>query len=828
MKDFIDDYIITLTSRRASRIYDLLAESQLFKKDVEGLVNKLNDIRKNAPVIIKQEVPGGVIESSRFEGAFRDVHINVSDMYRTSNIIASILYNNAAILTSEIKMIEDELISMEKTINDYAFSLADGGFYDFVFTETFSDEVMKETFDFAIEDRDGTVFESDEQAVVNSASGVLTLSPHLTRSYSMTGVVIDSNCLGYATSNTGLQNALNDTVANGWRVAISSPRPISANIVGGTNGGAQILVELYLQNPSPCDTLILTPFSDLPTSILSMKIFSSLKDNKSFEVLESKIEIDKPTNFSFPMQSVAKVSMIISQPIYKRKSQTADKHETQFRMLNEVIKQEREDYKFIKGKDYKRNKKVQKYLFLRSEKRSSKYPVFFRSPTPNLDFDVATGPLTLDKMLFKRNAPEGPDALWRERSRSQTIIRKMIYQRLYPGNADVRTSRSVISRNSDFVGLNSPALNKELAGSRFNQNPDSVLTEPNFDPFTSSVDLGSETILNYEYDLGLRNIKIGTGISIFNGVYVSKTLPAPSDSGEVRIKVQDVNYQLAESLKDNPIVTSIEYSITNKSTPKLESDWIPILPSGSTSVRSERFFVDDSGFGKFRFPASTTDNINIYKNGNRLDFSKESSYYYSANRQSVLGLRLPTESILSSDILTCDYTPAGDATIVNFEDQGFSQSTLASAFDENGAGQTFYGTTQDRLITLSYEPYIDYDQIEEYGSYGVNGFTGTYQPITIQMANGTIAKNQTNYRGFTQNSLSDYADSSDVYYIHSGRNIVFNKEITDRFTVYYQYLPSNLRFKIVLRVNDIAFVTPNVDLIQVKSKIRKADSRKVF
>lgn len=828
MKDFIDDYITTLSSKRVSRIYDLLAESQLFKRDVEGLVNKLNDIRKNAPVVLKQEVPGSVIEASRFESSFRDVHINISDMYRTSNIIASVLYNNANILISEIKMIEDELISMEKTINDYAFSLADGGFYDFVFTETFSDEVMKETFDFTIEDRDGTAFEADEQAVVNSAAGVLTLSPHLTKTYGMTGSVIDSNCLGYATSNTGLQNALNDTVANGWRVAISSPRPISSNIAGGSNGGAQILIELYLQNPSPCDTLLVTPFSDLPTNILSIKIFSSLKDNQSFEVLSETTEVDKPTNFSFPMQSVAKVSMIITQPIYKRKAQLVDKHETQFRVLNEVIERERFDYKFIKGKDYKRNKKVQKYLFLRSEKRSSKYPVFFRSPTPNIDFDVATGPLTLDKMLFKRNSPEGPDSIWRERSKSQTIIRKMIYQRLFPSNVDVRTSRFVISRDADFAGNNVPALNVEFMGSRFNENPDSVLTEPNFDPFSTSVDLGSESILNYEYDLGLRNIKIGTGISIFNGVFVSKTLPAPSDSGEVRIKVQDVNYQIANSTKQNPIVTSIEYSVTNKSTPRSESDWIPILPSGYTNVVSERFFVDDSGFGKFRFPASVTDNINVYKNGNRLDFSRESSYYYSANRQSVLGLRLPTETILSSDILTCDYTPAGDATVVNFEDQGFSQSTLASAFDNNGAGQTFYGTTQDRSVALSYEPFIDYDQVEQYGSYGTSGFTGTYQPITIQMADGTIAKNQTNYRGFTQNSLADYADSDDVYYIHSGKNVIFNKEITDRFTIYYQYLPSNLRFKVVLRVNDVAFVTPNVDLVQVKSKTRKADSRKVF
>jgi hypothetical protein len=296
----------------------------------------------------------------------------------------------------------------------------------------------------------------------------------------------------------------------------------------------------------------------------------------------------------------------------------------------------------------------------------------------------------------------------------------------------------------------------------------------------------------------------------------------------VRIKVQDVNYQLRNTVRDDPVVTSIEYSVTNKSTPQKESDWMPILPAGLTSVESERFFVDDSGFGKFRFPAALTDNIAVYKNGIRLQFSTESAYTYSANKQSIIGLRIPSDLTLSSDILTCSYTPAADATVVNFEKQGFSQSILASAYDQNGAGESFIGTTQDRLVSLSYDPYVDYDQVEQYGVYGSSGFTGTYQPIVIQMADGTIATNQTNYKGFLQNSLEEYADSTAVHYIHSGKNIIFNKVITERFTVYYQYLPSNLRFKIVLRVNDLAFVTPNVDLIQVKSKTRKADSRKVF
>lgn len=827
MKDFIDDYFSTLSSRRMTRVYDLLAEAQLYKKDVEGLVNKLNDIRKAAPVLIKQEVPGTPVEGSKIERSLRDVHINLSDMYRTSNIISSVLYNNSVILTSEIKAIEDELIAMEKLINEYSFGLADGGFYDYAFTETFSDEVMKESFDFHIEDRDGTIFESDEQAVVNSSSGILTLSPHLAKSYPMTGLVTDSNCLGYTTSNTGLQNALNDKVTSGWRVAISSPRPINGNIPGASGGGAQISVELVLNNPSPCDSIVVTPFSDLSIQILSAKIFKNLTDNDHTEILSEPTKIDRPTNLSFPMQAVAKIVLIIVQPVYKRKGLLVDRHENQFRLLNETVKKDRQDYFSIKGKQYSRNKKVQKYIFLRAEKSNSKYPTFFKSQTPNIDFDVVSGPLTLDKMLFQRNSPKGQEAIWKSNSKSQSMIRRMIHQRLFPGNLDMAPERTLISRSTDFIGSEIPALNKEAIGNRVNSSSFSA-REPDFDVSLAYGGLAAYSNLNYEYDFGLRNIKVGSGISTYNGVYVSKTLPAPSDSGEVKIKVQDTNYQIRNTVRDNPIVTSIEYSVTNKSTPQKESDWIPILPSGLDAVESERFFVDDAGFGYFRFPASIASSIFIYKNGIRLDFSTESSYIYSQNKQSILGVKIPSSLVLSSDILTCSYTPAHDATIVNFEDSGFSQSTLASAYDEYGAGQTFFGTMQDRLVTLAYDPYVDYDQVNAFGSYGANGFTGTYQPITIQLEDGSIAINQTNYKGVVQNSLKDYADNSLVHFIHSGNSLIFNKVLTQRFTVYYQYLPSNLRFKIVLRVNDTAFVTPNVDFIQVKSKTRKADSRKVF
>src|SRR5690606_8120746 len=122
------------------------------------------------------------------------------------------------------------------------------------------------------------------------------------------------------------------------------------------------------------------------------------------------------------------------------------------------------------------------------------------------------------------------------------------------------------------------------------------------------------------------------------------------------------------------------------------------------------------------------------------------------------------------------------------------QIPLTSAFDSNGPGETFESTGADRTVALTYEPYIDYDKIEQEGSYTANGFQGVYQPITIILSDGTVAINMTNYLTGLHNTQDP--DSSLTTYIHSGKNIIFNKPIDSRFTVYYQYSPSNLRFRV--------------------------------
>jgi len=344
-------------------------------------------------------------------------------------------------------------------------------------------------------------------------------------------------------------------------------------------------------------------------------------------------------------------------------------------------------------------------------------------------------------------------------------------------------------------------------------------------PFIVSVDPSqteATTIAsqNYEYTLGIRNAKIGLTTNKNRGVFISKPVPMPVQSGEVRMKVNDTNYEYVNSYLDNPVVTTIEYSVTNKSTPASDKDWIPIVPSNYKGQEViERLYPQSSGYGPLRFPASNSSSISLYKNGIAVDTDTVVKVR-SDDKLTIIGLRIPASefTLNSDDIYTVKYLPAGDPSTINFFDSGFKQKNLASAYDSNGAGEFFEGTGGSKTITLQNIPYVDFNAIESTGGYSTSvGLTGTYQPLTIVLNDGTTVYNYTNYLGLTQNELS--STDSNYAFLQSGRQIIFNKDINQGFRVFYQYEPSYLRYRVVFRVNTPVKVSPFVDSLTVKTKL---------
>lgn len=826
MRDFLSEYITTLTDRQRKSVFSILATAQLEKEDLDAIADKLANIKKNAPIAIPDESYNGKISAGKLDGVYRDTYIRLSDLFSTSNSVSLLLDSYNKILISEIKALEDEQNAIEKAINNYAFTLSDNGFYNYAYTETFNDDTMRETGSAIITtDRSGLDFGPGELAAVNGVSGILTLNPELKIRYGITGSITDSNCYSLATSDTGLENAFDPNADVGWRLAISSPRPISSAVNGASKNGAQVVLDLYLTSAVPCDTILLTPFSDIPTEVLYISLYTSVDDSSELPVITEPLTIDRPLHISYSLQPVAKIRLILNQTVFTRTELPANKYEIIYRNFYQTIKDQTKDIQSVTFKAYNKNKKALKRIFLKTQSVLDSDYKFFKSAVPEIDFEVKYGPLTIDRIISGPSAYGNRSEMWNFQSDVNNYLRRMIHDSVFNSKQVALNDTNVFNVPSTFGRTFGGTLESGIS-------QDST-TPKSLEPALSAQILGvpgldQSVYLNYNYELGLRDLQVGSGDRVFRGVFISKPIPAETDSGEVKLKSDSVNFKLVGTSKDTGVVTSVEYCVSNQSTPRVETDWLPILPIDESEVTGERFFVNDGGVGYFRFPASNVGNTVLYKNGYIVDRNILETIE-PVDGSSVLGFKVPVNIFLNTDIFTVDYTPVPGTQVVNFTNSGLGRAPLASAYDENGSGETFSSTGDNQTITLTYNPYINYDYVNDSAqSYSTTyGFIGPYQPITIVMADGTVALNQTNYRGTVQNNLAEF-DSTKVAYLHSGKYITFNQPIDSSFTVYYQYIPSNLRVRTILRVNSTDFVSPVVNSFQIKTKTLKSDPRKSF
>jgi hypothetical protein len=326
---------------------------------------------------------------------------------------------------------------------------------------------------------------------------------------------------------------------------------------------------------------------------------------------------------------------------------------------------------------------------------------------------------------------------------------------------------------------------------------------------------------SYRYILGLRSIKIKLADYKNRAVYVSKPIGVSGDISEVKLKESSVDY-LSKTNTSNIALTSVEYSVTNSPEYYNESSWKPILPFNSDIVVGERLFPDGNGVSSFRFNA-LNDNITLYKNGDPYGAADLSSLYLRReNSNTIYGVRIPVNSYTSTDIFTCDYVPAQDASTVSFDNYGDKVGSYISYHDGDSPGQFFYGS--DNLqYQLAYFPYIDYTQVDD-STYSSSIGLSPYSPIGVTFEDGSRAVNLTDYKLGTATTLDPV--SASYSFLQSGNVLIFNKPVDKNFKVFYNYFPSTLRVRVVLRSNYFETVSPKVDFYQVKSKTRKPDSRR--
>lgn len=795
MRPFLSNFITTLSGHRQARVGAILDDARVNKEQLDNIAVQLfSRFGAFTPMILTNENADSRNNSTSFLGNFQDVTVRLRDLFAMTNLVSLLLDSHQGTLSSDVKAIEDELISLEKLALNYAFLLGDGKAYDYAFLEPFNDEGGRDSLAFNMPDRAGQSFTNVETAVILPDQGVLVL-PEQTRNHGISGTILKGNTTASMQEETPFRNLYTANSSSGWSASIHTGGPITYSLPEA-NGrkGAQLLLEFNLSQPAASSQIRLAPLADFGLEVLQVSVYPNDNDNTGTDILaQDEVRVlSQPITVHFPMQVVSRFHVLLNQPTYDRRSMAENKSEADTNKMLAEAKQRNAGDRTSGAQlsvDTFRSVRLASLARQLRNMEDVRYSTFSQSAPMPVD---SGGPLQSDYLLRTLRHGVGDSDAWSPHSTAADAFQRMTIQRI----PELRAYMSGgWSENASIANPNP-------------QDP-SVITPP-------PAPVSPPQVNEYRYRIGLANVAIGVDSPGFKGYFVSKPLDAPGDVGTVRMKTSELNYVLPPGQRDQPQMTSVEYSVSNRSNPRFESDWIPILPADATIVEGERFLPDSTGRGYFRFPASPSGTINLYRNGKSVPLSPE-LYLQGVGNLHVIGIGLGTGQYGTDDILTVSYTPEGDPTTISFEAAGFTNDLpLVATFDSDGAGEGYPSTFGRNEIDLLHTPYVDARQIATSYYTPLAGHI-PYQPISVKLAVG-VAINLTNYGSGPQGVLPPAA--SGYYYLHAGRTLIFNQPV-DNFRIFYQYLQNAVRFRGVLRVNDKQFVSPSVDFVHMKAKTRR-------
>ena len=335
------------------------------------------------------------------------------------------------------------------------------------------------------------------------------------------------------------------------------------------------------------------------------------------------------------------------------------------------------------------------------------------------------------------------------------------------------------------------------------------------------------------YSFSLKGVQFGKTRQISNATnsfstnkacFISSRIPIDGNPLAVKAKLNLEKVDESKALPDFDLkeANSYELSISIKENPASENDWIPIISYDSSDIKSEFLFFDSiskTAFLRF-FPIDTS--IKIYSNQKLIP---ESQYTINKFNKSIY---------INSFEPKNNYVASYTADNVNFTQNYIDISTLLtanqtlSAYSNDKNGEFFERTTSNNGIKLINQPYINYDKLKK-ASYSERGgtintieYTG-YNPVLVKFSDGSYATNLTNYKlgGFEK---GEFYDTQEVLFFHNGKNIIFNKAITQPFNVIYEYLNSQVRFRLIIRNNfNNYFSSGSVDNVILKFKTKNSD-----
>jgi hypothetical protein len=830
---YVNDYVTVLSSRGSARASRILESVKVEKQQIEKIVSKLNNSGSFSNLVIDREQRYSKIQSGKLLNQFRDVRTRIQNIFDSANDVSLVLDSYSDLLLADIKTLEDELYALEKVAHSYAFLLADNGAYDFASLEPFSDERGRDLEILPVPDRTGVPLDVSQAAAVKQDEGVLIIQGDATNSFPFSSArVIKNNAGALVTSDTGIQHAITKNDKTGWKLSVSSPAPITSRVdatdiileanqtiagpVLDQSSGLRVVVELVLDRPAPCDNLVITPFTDIPFTLDQVRLFEKAEEVTYKEALTGSMTVDMVRHVMFPMSAVGKVQLYLSAREYQRKAEDPPNSE----LITKHLPKPTRGPQDIMGYTFQDPDATQGDVLQHDQLWFGKQkPGPWSVSLPKTNFAPSWGWWYKTRSSLERKSLVPRSAVWD----NSTVTSRVIMDVLRKANGGQAILDSVFHSDMHYRLPGEYDRN----GNMLDRATDAVATLPPIVPSTSSSVLPEQQAkpdASYQYSIGIRNVQIGLNASRPTGYFVSKVLEAPGDIAQLRLKAKDTNIHIPGTNRDQDLVTSIEYSVTNITNPLHEADWIPVLPIDHEKVEGERLYLNEHGVAPLRFGGKLSAPMSLYQNGIKVDRPLTELIQLSPDKSYVSAMFLPKDLFATSDIMTCDYVPIGDPTTVDFTTaQVWQRASLISSFDADGTGQGFVGDASE--ISLAHAPYIDYAQVATSTYSSVYGLT-PYTPVVVKFSDGTVASNLTNYSSGSQASLDPAA--SGVQFIHSDFVIKFNRIPGQAFRVFYHYVPNSVRFRVVLRSNYGTFTSPKVDYVQVKAKLRKSNAKSRF
>lgn len=863
MLQYLPDTIQTFSSSNKKTVSSLIQNIKSDKTQISNLVQNLKSLNLGSnytPALALRYSPMNVEAIIEF---YRDSSLRVSQFFSAASSISNILESMVSIFSSEIQKVEKDIEYLETFIDNYQYISGEDDLFNFNYIENFDNDLNSYKADnssIALVDRDNSNFSENGNYEIDNVLSKLKInngSSFVNVIGNIKNIDYTNNYSDFTTTDTQFESLINEKLSDSWTVTAKAPYVLTSQLPGLKSyisydysyiRGAQSQIVLEFKNDVEMDFIRITPASTDGMQLLQVILDKTDPtpsrdtgavngENILFPVLNSPLTINKTIDVVFTKCRVKKIIFIFNQSKYLKTQNIPNVHETNSKYLNNIVKKIRDSKKntpskiqdliyfyFKNNTDIQRNKNNAKSY---TEIYSYRYPVNYSQNNQGVnealhaakDSDVKD---KLNGIIEETNTNVITNII-------QTIVMHSIDNRNNIFNNNVyRSSRSdahsnlASSINSDGMV---PLKNDIDDFDKLFQKEDPHA------PGISSVDitkyLNSREISNsYEYTFSIRNISFGihNNTTSNKACFISKKIETQGSviglKGIVNIvkERQNLNYTNLDLREPG----SVELSVSFNENINSELNWTPLLHSINGKIDSEVLFFNNLHEATLRFkPKQAT--IRVYKNG-MLENPNNWTY----------------RSILNK--IVYNYTPDNNSIYVTeyeVDQTDYNQSVLdvskinensltVQSYSKNGKqGQVFSSTGPANKIKLEYIPYIE----DKFSTATYNTNYGTintidnigYSPITIVLNDGSTAINLTNYLSNSFEKANFYQTTEYLFY-QNGKEIIFNRAIAESFTVKYNYIPSTLRFRAIIR-NNVPQQNNGISVnsVIIKSKVKNLD-----